>query len=169
MESSNILPSFFHEGNKEVDGHSDVLSELFLAEVNGTDRSTHAVDFLGLELDGLFKFVDFVDDLLTFNQVDGEPVHLDQDVAKEFGGLFADIIGGQEDVILLGPLFDFSSVLIESLESVDIDVGDFLSLCFFNVDSVGKDTDLSGGDLTLIFLWARLGSLTLPLNLLSGS
>ena len=29
MEGSNVLPALLHEGNQEVNGHSDVLSEVF--------------------------------------------------------------------------------------------------------------------------------------------
>ena len=35
VEGSNVLPSFLHEGDQEVDCHGDVLSDLFLRLLNG--------------------------------------------------------------------------------------------------------------------------------------
>ena len=90
MQGAHILPSFLHEGDQEVDGHGQVLSDSFFALVDGSDSGTHAVDFLGLELDGLFEFVNFGADLFSFRQIDRESTHLDEDVAQQFGDLFAD-------------------------------------------------------------------------------
>lgn len=90
MESSDVLPSLLHEGNQEVDAHGDVLSEGFFAHFSSSDGSTHAVDLLRLELDSLLEFFDLGVDLFSFDNVDGESVHLDEDVAEKFGGLFAD-------------------------------------------------------------------------------
>ena len=92
MESSNVLPSLFHERNQEVDAHGDVLSEGVLTLLNSSDGSTHAVDLLGLELDSLPQLFNLGGDLFSFDDVDGESVHFDQDVSEQFGGLLADIV-----------------------------------------------------------------------------
>jgi hypothetical protein len=152
VEGSNVLPSLLHEGNQEVDAHGDVLSEFFLAHVDGSDGGSHAVDLLGLELDGLLELLDLGVDLFSLDDVDGESVHLDEDVAEQLGGLLADTFGGEEDVVLLGPLLDFVLVLIEGLETVDVDVGNVEGLCFLDVDGVGKDANLNQKGFTLILV-----------------
>jgi hypothetical protein len=169
VEGSHVLPSLLHEGDEEVDAHGDVLAELLLGHVACADGGAHAVDLLGLELDGLLQFGQLVGDLFTLGEVDGESVHLDEDVAEELGHLLADGVGGEQHVVLLGPLLDFVSVLIEGLEAVDVDEGDALSSGFLDMDGVGQDANLPRSRGTLIFWCTRLGSLTLPLNLLSGS
>ena len=152
MEGSDVLPSLFHEGNQEVDAHGDVLSEDFFVLVDGSDGGTHTVDLLGLEFDGLLQLLDLGVDLFSFDDVDGESVHLDQHVSEKFGGLFADAVRGKEDVVLLGPLLDFGLVLIESLEAVNIDVGDSIGSGLLDMGSIGKDADLNKRLTTLMLL-----------------
>lgn len=142
MEGSDVLPSLLHEGDQEVDAHGNVLSEGFLAHFSSSDGSTHAVNLLGLEFDGLLQLLDLGGDLFSFDDVDGESVHLDQHVSEKLGGLFANAFGGKENVVFLSPLFDFVFVLIEGLETVDINVGDTEGLCFLDVYSVSKDANL---------------------------
>lgn len=152
MEGSDVLPSLFHERNQEVDAHGDVLSEGFLVHVGSADGGAHAVDLLGLELDGLLELLDLGGDLLALDDVDGESVHLHEDVAQQLGGLLADAFGSQEDIVLLGPLLDLVLVLIEGLEAVDVDVGNVEGLCFLDVNGVGENADLNRYGLTLTFL-----------------
>ena len=90
VESTNILPSFLHQGHQEVDGHGHVLSDLFFIEVQVADSCTHAVDFLGVELDGLLEFIDFRFNFLSFSEVDRESAHLDQYVTKKLSDLLSD-------------------------------------------------------------------------------
>lgn len=90
VKGTNILPSFFHEGDQEVDGHGHVLSDLFFSEVEIADGCTHAVDFLGVELDGLLELIDFRFDFLSFSKIDGESAHLDQYVSEKLGDLLSD-------------------------------------------------------------------------------
>ena len=84
------MPSLLHEGNQIVDGHGDVLSDLIFREVDVSDGSTQAGSFLGLELDGVFQFVNLGDDLLSLGQNDWVETHLDQNVTQKFGDLLSD-------------------------------------------------------------------------------
>ena len=90
MQGAHVLPALLHQGHQEVDRHSQVLSEGFLVLVDAADSGTHAVDFLGLELDGVLEFVHLGADLFSFSQVEREFAHLDEDVAQQLGDLFAD-------------------------------------------------------------------------------
>lgn len=96
-----------------------------------------------MEFDGLLQLIDLGSDLLSFSQVDGETVHLNQSIAQKFGDLLSDRVAGQQDVVLLGPFFDFVLVLIEGLESFDIDVGDVVGGGFFDMGGIGEDANLS--------------------------
>lgn len=42
IQSSNVLPSLLHQGDQEVDGHGQVLSDLFLSLISLGNSSTQA-------------------------------------------------------------------------------------------------------------------------------
>ena len=152
VEGSHVLPSLLHEGDEEVDGHGEVLSDVVLASLNISDGSAEAGSLLGLELDGVLEFVDLGSDLLSLGEGDGEETHLDQDVTEQLGGLLGDGVTGEQHVVLLGPLLDLGLVLIESLEAVDVDVGDTAGVGFLDVSSVGEHAHLGGARGTLMLL-----------------
>ena len=152
MEGAHILPSLLHEGDQEVDGHGEVLPDVVLTSLQGSDGSTEAGGFLGLELDGMLEFVNLGSDLLSLSKGDGEETHLDQDVTEQLGGLLGHGVRGQQHVVLLGPLFDLGLILVKGLQTVNIDVGDSVGSGFLNVCGVGKDADLSEMEGTLMLL-----------------
>lgn len=90
MEGADVLPSFLHEGDEEVDSHGEVLPDVFLGEFDAADGSTHAVGLLALELDSLLQFVDLGSNFFSFGKVDGETAHLDEHVTEKLGNLLAD-------------------------------------------------------------------------------
>jgi hypothetical protein len=83
--------------------------------------------------------------------------------------LLSNRVTGQQEVVLFGPLFDFSLIFIEGLETLDVDVGNVVSIGFLNMGGVGENADLNKASVTLRLEYAWKGSLTTPLNLLSGS
>ncbi len=90
----------------------------------------------------MLQLVNFGSNLFSFSESDWEETHLDEDITQKLGGLLGDRITGQEDIIFLSPLFNFGFIFIESLEAVNIDVGDIVGSCFFNVCSIGEDANL---------------------------
>lgn len=100
----------------------------------------------------MLELVNFGSDLLSFSKGDWEPVHLDQNVAQQFGGLLSDGIACQEDIKLLGPFFNFCLILVKSLETVNVNVGDSVGSCLLNVCSIGENTDLNEMKSTLMLL-----------------
>ena len=87
MKSPDILPSFLEKGDQEVDAHINVLSELLFSEGEGSDGSTHAEDFLQLESDGRFQFLNFISNVFGFGDRDWELVDLVEDVTSELWDL----------------------------------------------------------------------------------
>ncbi len=152
VKGAHILPSLFHQGDQEVNGHGQVLSEVILTSLDRADSSAEAGSLLGLELDGMLELVDLGSDLLTLSQSDGEETHLDQHVTEQLGGLLGDGVRSQKHVVLLGPLFNLGLVLVKGLEAVDVDVGDAAGSGFLDVGSVGEDADLGDGRGTLTLL-----------------
>jgi hypothetical protein len=128
------------------------LPDVVLASLNSSNSSAEAGSLLGLELDGVLQLVDLSSDLLALSKGDGEETHLDQDVTEQLGGLLGDGVRGQQDVVLLGPLFDLVLVLVKGLEAVDVDVGDAVGSGLLDVGRVGEDADLGGGRSTLTLL-----------------
>eukprot|EP00656_Telonema_subtile_P016814 TRINITY_DN1890_c0_g1_i4.p2 TRINITY_DN1890_c0_g1~~TRINITY_DN1890_c0_g1_i4.p2 ORF type:complete len:100 (+),score=11.77 TRINITY_DN1890_c0_g1_i4:97-396(+) len=60
-----VLPVLLEKGDKEVDGHVDVLTDLLLGHVGVTDAGGEAEDLLELELDGGLLLGDLVGDVLS--------------------------------------------------------------------------------------------------------
>lgn len=100
----------------------------------------------------MLELVNFGGDLLSFSKGDWESVHLDQDVAQQFGGLLSHGIACQKDIILLGPFFNFSLILVKSLEAININEWDSVGSCLLNVRSVGENANLNKNRCTLMLL-----------------
>ena len=143
MKSSDVLPSLLCQGDQEVNTHGDVLSQLFFGLFYISDSSSQARGFLGLELDGVLDFGDFVEELFSFSHGDGELSELDEDIAQKLSDLLSNRVRCQEDIVFLCPLFNFGLILVESLKSINVNVWDFVSGSLFDMDGVGEDTNLS--------------------------
>ena len=98
----------------------------------------------------MFQLINLGSDLLSFGQCNWEKTHLDQNVTQKFGHLLSDRFRSEEDIVLFSPFFDFCFVLIECLKTVDVDVGDVVGSCLFNVSSVSEDADLNDRNSTLM-------------------
>jgi hypothetical protein len=142
VESSNVLPSLLHKGDQEVDGHGQVLPDVVLTGLDGSNGGTEAGSLLGLELDSVLELINLGSDLLTLSESDREETHLDQHVSEQLGGLLGNGIAGQKDVVLLGPLLDLVLVLVKGLETVNVNEGDAVSSGLLDVGGVGEDADL---------------------------
>jgi hypothetical protein len=119
--------------------------------------------------DGVLEFFDFSSDLLSFSKGNREEIHLDEDVTEKLGGLLGNRITSQQDIKFLSPFFDFGLILIEGFKTLNIDVWNSSSSCFFNMSSISKNANLNYTLCTFKLFDILWGSLTVPLNLLSGS
>ena len=140
MESSDVLPSLLEEGYQEVDTHVNVLSELFDIHISGADRGSEAEYLLQLESDGGSQFLDLLFNVLRLTDGDRELVDLVEHITTELWDLLHQRLGGDKLLIWLGPLLDELLILVELLETIDINArkADLLSLI-----AVSSSTDKS--------------------------
>ena len=96
-----------------------------------------------MEFNGVLDFVDFVLDSFSVSHGHWVFTHLDENITEKLGDLFGDTVGGDKDIVLLGPLFDFGLLLVEGFETIDIDIWDFEFLTLVNMDGISHDTDLN--------------------------
>ena len=118
------------------------MSEFFFSHVDGTNGSTHTEDLLKLELDSALEFLNFILNLFVFSNSDGELADLGQNVTEQLGDLLHQRFGGDQDIVGLAPLLDELLILVELLQTFDIDVTNSELLGLFTVDSSTEDTDL---------------------------
>ena len=81
MQSSNVLPSFLHQRNEEVDGHSEILPDVVLSGLDVSDGSSQAGSLLGLEFHSVLDLFDLILELFSFSKSDWEESHLHKHVA----------------------------------------------------------------------------------------
>ena len=106
-----------------------------------------------MELHGMFHFLDFVNGSFSFSHGNWELSKLHEHIPKKFGGLLCNRVRSNENIEFLGPFFYLGFVFVESLQAINVNVGNFLSGTFFNMDSIGEDTNLNIRELdTLILL-----------------
>jgi hypothetical protein len=140
-----VLPSLFEEGDQEVDSHEDVLSELVLVHAFVSDGDGHAGDLLQLELDVGSGVVDLSSQ--GFGVGDNLREHTDsvEDGSQDSRDLLDEGVGGEEYVVLFGPLLDWLLLLVEFLESFKIDDVDVEALCFLKMFGISDQADLELG------------------------
>ena len=179
MNSLQVVPSLLEEGDKEVHAHHDVLSELVVGHVLSAGAASHAGHLSELELNGSAEVLDGKDKGLVVGDSDRELLDSVKNGSADDGHLLDDGVGGDEDIVLLGPLLDdllVLVVLLELIEGGDIDVETVL-LGFGLVLLIGDHADLevgtgnvresNGSDETLILLWVVVLESELDLNGLS--
>ena len=82
------------------------MSELLFSESKSSDRGTHAEDFLQLESDSGFQFLDLFSNVFRFTDRDWELVDLVEYVTGKLWDLLDNRLRSDELVVWLGPLFD---------------------------------------------------------------
>ena len=144
VDRSDVLPSLLEQGNEIVDGHVDVVSELFSVELESSHGAAETDALLQLELDGVLQLLNLGHDLLSFVHGDGELAHLDQHVSEQLVNLLDDDVRTQEHIVLLGPLSDLGLFLIEGLETLDVDKVEASILGLLIVHGATKHANLEG-------------------------
>ena len=179
VDSFKVVPSLLEEGDKEIHAHHDVLSELVVSHVLSAGAASHAGHLSQLELNGSAEVLDGQDKGLVVGDSHRELLDSVKNGSADDGHLLDDGVGGDEDIVLLGPLLDdllVLVVLLELIEGGDIDVETVL-LGFGLVLLIGDHADLevgtgnvresNGSDETLILLWVVVLESELDLNGLS--
>ena len=165
MNSLEVLPSLLEEGDQEVEAHHEVGDELFVSHILTSGADTHVGDLSELELDGTTDVLDLENDGGVLVDHGGEHLNSVKNGSNNDGDLLEDGVGGNEEIVLLGPLLDELLVLVELLEGIEIgDINiDALVLALSLVLLIGDEADLEGGagdvgetdgtDETLVLLW----------------
>lgn len=137
VEGTNVLPSLLHKRDKEVNGHGNVLSDLFLWLFDISNSSAETCSFLWLEFDSVPDFCDFIKKSFSFTQSDREFSKLDKDITQKFCDLLGNWVRSEKNIILFAPFFYFSLIFVESFQTVNINVWNIVSGSFFNMSSIG--------------------------------
>jgi len=179
VDRFQVVPSLLEEGDQEVEAHHDVLSELVIGHVLSAGTATHAGDLSELELDRGAEVLNRQDKGLVVGDSHRELLDSVKNGSADDGHLLDDGVGGDEDIVLLGPLFDdflVLVVLLELIEGGDSDV-EVVLLGFGLVLLIGDHADLKvgtgdvgeshGSDETLILLGIVVLECELDLNGLS--
>lgn len=179
VDGLHVVPSLFEERDQEVKAHHDVLAELIIGHVLSAGADTHAGDLSELELHGCAEILHGKDELLVVGDGNRELLDSVKNGSANDGNLLDHGIGGNEGVVLLGPLLDdllVLVVLLELIEGGDIDV-ETVFLGFNLVLLIGDHADLEvgagdvgksdGSDETLILLGIVVLEAELDLNGLS--
>lgn len=145
MNRLNVLPSLFEERDQEVDSQEDVLSELVFSHLLVSNGNSHAGDFLQLELDVGTSIVDLVLERLSMGAHLREHTNTGKNGSEDLRDLLHEDISGQENVVLFGPLLDGFLLLVELLETFEIDGVDVETLCQLDVLGISDQTDLELG------------------------
>jgi hypothetical protein len=119
VDSLHVVPSLLKEGDQEVQGHVDVLSEFFVIEVLSSDWDGEAGNFLKLELDGGLDTRDLVFKGIVMGNDGGEHLNSVKDWSQNDWDLLNQRVSGEEHGVFLGPLLDEFLVLVELLELIE--------------------------------------------------
>ena len=145
VQTLDVLPVLLQEGDQEVDGHEDVLDELFLGEGNVTDGNTQAEDLLQLKLDGLPLGIHEVLEVSSGLEEEGELLGSVQGGTEDTGDGTDERLRGEEDIVLLSHLLDDLLVLVEGLQLLNGLAVDAEGLGLIAIGGVTEDAELEVG------------------------
>ena len=137
VDRPEVVPSLLEERGEEVDTHEDVLSELLLGHLLVANGDGHAGDLLKLELNGGAGVVDLGSEVFVVGDDLGEHTDSVKNGSEDGGDLLDEGVTGKEEGVLLGPLLDELLVLVEGLETIEVDDIDLDVLGLDNVEMLG--------------------------------
>jgi hypothetical protein len=179
VEGLDVLPVLLQEGDKEVDGHDDVLDDEILSETDVTNGNSDTENLLKLELDGTLDGVDLLHHVLSGEEESWELSSLVQSWSQKTRNESENGLRGEEGVVLLGELLDELLVLVEFLQSLNITEVNSVLLGLVDVMGISQNAevhswldlsgDLDGSGETLILLWIVVLESNLELDGLNKS
>ena len=165
MDSLDVLPLLLQEGGQEIEGHSNVLSDLFIGHGLVGSGDVKAGNLLQLPLDGSSNIFDLSEEWFVVGDWSWESTNSVEHWSKDDWDLLDEGVSSEEEGVLLGPLLDELLVLVELLEVIEGGNFDIKSGGggFISVFLIGNQTDLQvwswdvweldSSDESLIFLW----------------
>lgn len=170
------MEAFLQQGDQEVDGHSDVLSELVFSHAFITDGYVKAGNLLELEPNACTGIVNLVLERLGMRDDLRESANSVKNGSQNLGDLLDKAVSGQEKMVFFGPVFDGLLLLVEFFQSIKIDGVniELLSFGLFEMLGVSNEANLElwSGDVrksdssckTLIFGWVVVLKTNLKLD-----
>jgi hypothetical protein len=67
--------------------------------------------------------------------------------------LLSNWIWSQDNIVFFSPFFNFCFILVEGFKSININVGDLVSLSLFDMSSVSHDANLNNANVLLWFYY----------------
>lgn len=107
------MPLLLEEGSKEIEGHCDVLSQLFISHLFITGGDVKLGDFLQLPLDGSSNVINLFGEWFVVGYWLWESSDSVKDWPKNLWDFLNENISGEEKGEFLGPLLDEFLVLVE--------------------------------------------------------
>jgi hypothetical protein len=147
VDSLEVVPSLFEEGDQEVEAHHDVDTEFIIGHVGASSAATHVGNFSKLELNGSTDVFDLDGERLLLTDHGGEHLDSVKNGSDNDGNSLKSGIGSDEKLELFGPLLDELLVLVELLEGIEIGDRDIniVVLNFLLVLLIGDNADLEVG------------------------
>jgi len=116
----HVVPSLLEERCQEVEGHNDVLSELLIGHLGVADGDVEVGDLLELPLDGGFHIFDFLGKWLVVRHWLWESTNSVKDWTEDNWDLLNEGIGGEEEIVFLGPSLNDLLILVEFLQAFKV-------------------------------------------------
>jgi hypothetical protein len=141
----NVLPLLLQQTGQKVGSKLRIHNDLLLVHGYVADGDVQAHDLLHLEFDRGFDLVNLLLHVLAGREEGGELSSLGEARTQETRDLLDHVIGGEEEVVLLGEFLDELLVLVELLEVVDAHVIDADAIGLFAVSGVSEHATLEVG------------------------
>lgn len=145
MERLNVVPALLQEGDQEVDSDQEVGLDVLSGHVVVTDGGAQADDLLELELALGLEVLDLALEGFVVGDDLGEAADTGEPGTGDGGELLHEGVGGDEDVVLLGPALNGLLLLVEFLEVIDGDGVDAETLSLLQMGGVTDEADLHAG------------------------
>jgi len=141
VKRADVLPVLLQQRHQEVDGQTDVGSQVIRLHGNVADSHGQAQDLLELKLDGGFQLLDLGDHVVSVSDHRREFTGLVQPGTQDTRDLLDERVGSQESVVFLGELFDQLLVLVHLLQGLLVHAGNTVGRGFIAMLLITKNAN----------------------------
>jgi len=141
----NVLPLLLEQTRQKVSSQLGVDNHLFLVHLRIGNGNIQAHDLLHLELDRGLDLIDLLLHVVAAGEEGGELACLRETRSQETGDLLNHVVGGHEEVVLLGELLHQLLVLVQLLEVINTHVRDTNTIGLLAMRGVSEHAALEVG------------------------
>ena len=142
VDLSNVLPLLLKKRGEKIHSELGVDDDIFLLHAHVSDSDVEAHDLLHLELDGGLDLIDLGLHIISRGKEGGEFTCLGKTGSQKTRDLLDHVIGGEEEIVLLGELLHHFLVLVELLKILNTHVVNTDTVGHFTMGGISKDTAL---------------------------